>query len=274
MNVASYDNEGNLTSGTYFQKCMKCNGRGKFVSYSGRTLGDCFACKGKGEFERKTSPEARAKAKAKTQRVAKKARTLAENETFFNAKYPEAHTWMCGKAATFAFAGAMLEAVKKYGELTERQMETVERLMKADAERDVVRAAEKAAREANAPTIKTDGLQAAFDHAAAEGLKRLKMRFDGFEISPAKATSANAGALYVKSGQTYLGKIMGGKFLASRDCTPADTQKIAETMADPLAAATAYGKKVGICSCCGRELTDPVSIANGIGPICEANYGF
>ena len=32
-------------------------------------------------------------------------------------------------------------------------------------------------------------------------------------------------------------------------------------------------KKLGICSCCGRYLTNPNSIVLGIGPICAANQG-
>lgn len=35
----------------------------------------------------------------------------------------------------------------------------------------------------------------------------------------------------------------------------------------------AYGMRTGECSCCGRELTNPTSIALGIGPICADNYG-
>lgn len=44
--------------------------------------------------------------------------------------------------------------------------------------------------------------------------------------------------------------------------------------ADPLAAARENGVKTGRCSCCGRPLTDPVSIGFGIGPICrERGFG-
>ena len=43
-----------------------------------------------------------------------------------------------------------------------------------------------------------------------------------------------------------------------------------QAAADPLQAAVAYGRQTGSCSCCGRELTDPVSIFGGIGPICLA----
>jgi hypothetical protein len=28
------------------------------------------------------------------------------------------------------------------------------------------------------------------------------------------------------------------------------------------------------CACCGKELSDPESVARGIGPICADNYGF
>lgn len=35
-----------------------------------------------------------------------------------------------------------------------------------------------------------------------------------------------------------------------------------------------YGRNTGICSCCGRTLTNPESIANGIGPVCAENWGF
>lgn len=41
-----------------------------------------------------------------------------------------------------------------------------------------------------------------------------------------------------------------------------------EIEADPIEAAAKYGKMSGTCGCCGRDLTDPASIALGIGPIC------
>lgn len=44
--------------------------------------------------------------------------------------------------------------------------------------------------------------------------------------------------------------------------------------ADPVAALKAHGIATGSCGCCSRELTDPESIARGIGPICWARGGF
>ncbi len=40
----------------------------------------------------------------------------------------------------------------------------------------------------------------------------------------------------------------------------------------PLERAAELGKLYGICICCGRTLTDETSIANGIGPICQAKW--
>lgn len=42
---------------------------------------------------------------------------------------------------------------------------------------------------------------------------------------------------------------------------------------DPLAAIKAHGIATGSCGCCGRELTDPESIRQGIGPICADKFG-
>lgn len=42
--------------------------------------------------------------------------------------------------------------------------------------------------------------------------------------------------------------------------------------ANPLAAAMKYGKLSGRCCSCGRDLTDPSSIAMGIGPICAEKF--
>lgn len=44
--------------------------------------------------------------------------------------------------------------------------------------------------------------------------------------------------------------------------------------ADPATVIAEHGKATGSCGCCGRELTDPESIARGIGPVCIEQAGF
>ena len=261
-----YTNDGTLIETSYRENCKKCNGRGNFIGWSGQNLGRCFACDGVGYKTFKTAPEARQKARASV--ADRKVREATRNVTWFVEAYPAIHAWLVAKAPTFEFAASLLAAVGKFGELTEKQLEAAERMIAKDAARD----AERAARVSSAPAVVADKLFAAFDKAKAAGLKYPKLRLSALEISPAGATSKNAGALYVKNGETYLGKIADGRFHASRDCGAEQAQAVADAMSDPLAAAVAYGKQTGRCCCCGRELTDPVSVERGIGPICEANF--
>lgn len=44
-------------------------------------------------------------------------------------------------------------------------------------------------------------------------------------------------------------------------------------MEDPETAMIMYGMKLGVCGVCGKTLTNPDSIANGIGPICMNKMG-
>ena len=256
----------------YAETCPKCRGTGSFVSYSGRVLGSCFACKGKGERQFKTNAADRAQ--KRVQAAVRKASAGEQALTSFAAQHPAEASWIDASRATFAFAQSMHDAIQKFGSLTANQLAACTRAV----EKVAARQTERATVVASAPVIDTSKIEAAFAAARSNGLKSLKLRIADLVISPAKATSANAGALYVKSkgsfdDSTYFGKIVGGKFIKSRECDASTEAQIIATAADPLAAAVAYGRATGSCSCCGRELTNKVSIDLGIGPICRAKWG-
>ena len=189
----------------------------------------------------------------------------AEN---FAAKHPAEYAWMIKLAPRFDFAQSMIIAVAKWGSLTERQMDAVRRCMEKDKAREAERA-----NPTPSPSVNVGALNAAFDKALSNGLKRPKMRFEGFSVSLAPATGNNPGALYVKSGDTYLGKVVSGQFFSSRDCDLATKNRVVEIMQNPAEAAIAYGKRTGNCSICGAGLTNEVSINRGIGPICAGKFG-
>ena len=189
--------------------------------------------------------------------------------TIFAEQNPAEWQWIEANPA-FGFATSMRHAIERWGSLTENQMAAVRRCMES-AKR---RAEDRTTREQNAPTVNADPLMAAFDHAKAKGLKYPKMRFEGFSISPAPMTGKNAGALYVKNGEAYLGKIAEGRFFHSRDCNDATMTAVIRVMQNPAEEAIAYGIRTGNCSICGLLLTNAKSIARGIGPICAAKYGF
>lgn len=264
---------------TYFeQTCTKCNGSGRYTfGYVHVRSGECFACKGKGKLTFKTSPSTRAKAKASAQRRAEaKAEIKATTVQEWKDANPSEYAWMATSAERFEFARAMLEALNKFGSLTEKQFATVQRLTVQSQEFMKAREAEKTARIASAPVVTVEAIEVAFNNAKQAGVKRPKLRLDTFVFSPASEKSANVGAIYIKNKEDglYLGKVMNGRLFTSRDCTTEASERIVAVASDPAQAAIAYGKKFGACSVCGRALTDADSIARGIGPVCAENYGF
>lgn len=283
---ASYN--GGKPEGKLFQKpepqtfTKPCNApgcrNGKFISNrTGRVVGNCFRCQGLGTITTKTDT-----AKATAAKAGKKAQQIEA----FKTEYPDVWAWMDG--STFGPAVDMRAKLEKYGSLFDSSIEAARRMI---AKRDEATArieAEKAQRLAGAPIADAAGvdrLKAAFDKAAAYTaskqtdtgmplrLRSPKITIGTITISPAKATSANAGALYVKDAGEYMGKIMGGKFLATRECTDQQRSRILAFIADPKAAAEAYGKETGVCCVCNATLTSKWRLA-GIGPICATKMGW
>lgn len=256
----------------FTEKCAKCRGTGQW-----RPGYPCFKCGGKGQQSFKTSTEARAKAR-------EQASTARANKvTAWAAANPAEAAWITAKESTFAFAASMRDALLKYGDLTDGQTEAVRKCIASDAARAEARATERAERIANAPVADTAGvdrLKEAFDKAIAYSqakgrtLRQPRITLGGVTISPAKATSQNAGALYVKNGQTYLGKISGGRFMATRECDDATQAKVLSFVADPEAAAKAYGQETGTCCICNRTLTAEESMSRFMGPICAEKFGW
>lgn len=264
----------------YEEPCTKCNGSGKFRSYTGRVVGNCFTCKGTGKITFKTSPEARAKSADARERV--KERKLEEQRAKKQQwldQHPAEAEWMIAKAPTFGFAASMLEALVTWGSLTEKQLAAVRRCVAQDLERQ----REKQEIAERAPDINTQALakiDAAFEAALDHDVKFPKMRLDAYIFSLVRSGN-NAGAIYVKRDEKdeygereYLGKIVEGRFFRAFKCTPEDEQRIVAAASDPEAAAIAYGKRLGACSICGRGLTNHESIDRGIGPICASKMGW
>jgi hypothetical protein len=92
-------------------------------------------------------------------------------------------------------------------------------------------------------------------------------------ISPAKATSANPGALYVKGDGNYLGKIANGKFYGTGNCSAAQQEQILKFVADPAEAAKVYGQETGVCCVCNATLRSEWRL-KGIGPVCASKFGW
>jgi hypothetical protein len=265
------------TRRVYRERCGKCGGSGRYNAPSSLGHNSCLACNGVGYKEFKTAPDVRAKQReAADERRQARATKLAEQVNSWTAQNPDIADWLTRNAAKgFEFAQSLLDAVTRYGALTPGQYAAVERCIERDKVRQAQWDAERNARVAQAPTVSIAAIETSLATAKSNGLKFPKLRLADFVFSLASATSANAGSIYVKDNHgEYLGKISGGKLLAVRACSEEAKRSILEVAADPKQAAIAYGKQYGTCACCGRDLTDPASVALGIGPVCASKWGW
>jgi hypothetical protein len=171
------------------------------------------------------------------------------------------------------FAASLINGCRQWGRFSDRQLPWVHKLI------------DRAYQPAPAKAEKLDltAITAMFDHAKGRGLKRMKIRFENeegrrFAVSPAQASSKNAGMLYVKNGDTYLGKItqdgeFKGAYGLDNDAVAQAHAALIEFNRDPAGKAKAYGKLTSTCCFCGLGLEDPRSVMSGYGPICAENYG-
>jgi len=255
------------------ETCGKCSGTGIWTGY-GDWTGDrrCTLCKGVGyrvfKFTKSERDARRQKAVARAER--KQQQTLEA----FAKENPLVWQWMNEQANRFEFAKSMLEAVKKWGKLTEKQLAAATKCAVGSAERKAKWEADRVVAKAQAKEVTVEAIEVAFKAARDAGIKWPRLRLDTFIFSPAGANSANAGAVYIKEGETYLGKVLNGKLFRSRDCSAEQEQRIVDAAHDPKSAAIAYGKKFGSRSACGRELSNQESIDLGIGPVCAGKFGW
>ncbi len=261
----------------YTEPCKKCGGSGRF-----RNFGPCFACKGAGKNTYKTSPEARAKARVRgAEKAHEKVVAKSDSIEAFKAEHPKVWAWLLenerknGTPQAFQFAISLYDSLFEYGSLTEKQLAAAEKCVAA-------REAKRAEKVAAAPMVETAGidrLKLAFDTAKAKAaekgltMKTPRLTIGGIVISPAPAHGKNPGAIYVKQGGEYLGKIADGKFYAVAACDDATKAKIMEFVADPKAAAEAYGQTTGTCCICNATLISKWKL-RGIGPICAERWGW
>jgi hypothetical protein len=253
----------------YKENCKDCGGTGNWIG--GRydsIVRTCFACKGRGFHEFKTSAAERAKNRESARLSAE--RKVQKSIDAFKFDFPAEYEWMVFSAPTFDFAQSMLDSVKKYGSLTEKQLAAVQKCVAKMNERK----AEIRARAESAPEVTVTAIADAFNSAKEKGIKHPRLRLDTFVFTPAPDNGNNAGAIYVKEGEQYLGKVLNGRFLKVRDCNADQESRIIEVSKDPKASAQAYGRRYGNCAVCNRELSQKDSVELGIGPICASRMGW
>lgn len=241
-------------------QCPSCKGSGVFRSYTGRTVGNCFKCKGTKFISKGQAAAAKGKA------------TKLANQQAWHEEHRDLIAGLQDIAEWNNFARDTLDRLAQYGTLHDWVVEKAEKMLVTIAEK---REAKRVEREAARPTIDNiSAVEALFDQAKVKIAKTAIFRTVDITISRAKATGRNPGALYVKSteGGEYLGKIVGGKFTKAYGVTDA-TEALQRVAADPTAEAIKYGRKFKSCCCCGKTLFAPVSVGAVVGPVCAPKWG-
>lgn len=257
----------------FTENCPKCGGSGLYRAPSSHGH-RCFKCNGTGRLTFKQSPEKRAASRVASQakkvaKIEQKRAERAEQAAAFLAANQDIAQWL-DQAGDFGFAVSMRGALAQWGSLTVNQAAACRRL----AEKRTQAAAERTTRENNAQAVNADALEAAFASAAKTN-KRVALWIGSVRIAPAKPGSKWEGSLYVvdRGSDSYLGRVTAGKFVPSRDGSAREAEMLS-ILADPKAAAVKHGKLTGACAVCNRTLTDAVSVAAGIGPICATKMGW
>jgi len=263
------------TTPDFAERCPKCRGTGRFISYSGRAMGECFACKGNGSKTFKTSPETRAAARQRT--AVAKAGVVADHQAELKwlsdtltrrDRLPEGYATMLADFQTRLLAGHAL---------SDNQMAVIAKGMARSAQWAQERQ-QKASEQAVA-------LDVTAIRAVLQTRKKVMVALFTFSLAPAHGN--NPGAIYVKDNGQYVGKIPAGAstFAPGRDFDQSRLPALVEAMADPAAAVKADAARRAQllledpamtipCGCCGLTLSNPESIARGIGPICAGKWGF
>ena len=120
-------------------------------------------------------------------------------------------------------------------------------------------------------------LEQLFADAVVAGYAKPTLRTLNFKYKQAPSHGRNPGAIYITEIGTsvYVGKVFNGAVqlisIYNRDRMLAE---ICETVENPQVAAVKFGHQTGQCSICGRRLDNKISIALGIGPICNEKFGW
>ena len=153
-----------------------------------------------------------------------------------------------------------------------------ERLDQCEAAKRL-RAVERERQEQTAPKIDLLPIAEFLKAAQVRGLKRPKLRVlhtDGrseLRLSITH-TGANPGSVAVVVQDLFVGCVRPSGSTTGELSTKTDLQEhLLRVARNPVQAAQEYAALMGLCSFCGKPLTDAGSVEVGYGPVCARHWG-
>ena len=180
----------------------------------------------------------------------------------FKSENKGVFAWLQAHSSSNSFAGSLFDQLLERGTLSENQIAAVRRNI------------EKSDRVGNSNVVVAN-VVARIDALKAQGLSKIAVTVGGYKIY----TPDNGGdQLYIKIGGRYIGKLVEGVFKPAGAAQKVDAENLVAIAKlndeELIARIVEEGKKTGTCGICSRTLTDPDSIAAGIGPVCAGRVGF
>ena len=205
---------------------------------------------------------------------------VRENADLINSLY-DIRSWN-------SFASSLLSQAEAGRIWSDRQISSAEDMVfKIETKKaeEALAAAEEAQQEGPAVSLRPSYPKLAETFLrAADALRWPKLRLstesgDPVVLSLAGPNSRNAGHINVTDGGGYgVGTFFGtitpnGESRLNNRAGAEVLAVLAAYNADPAAEGKVQGLRTGRCMCCGRELTNQVSVELGIGPICAEKWG-
>lgn len=198
-----------------------------------------------------------------------------QNQKFvqFKVDHPRVWEWLQYSNGNFSFS--LKQRLQRTGELTQGQIDKVNEIIAGEELKKVQQQVKVEQQNALAPNVGDGAVKIiqVFKRAREQGLKKPSLLTEAFEFSYAPEHGRNPGWLYVtnRTDSAYRGKIdPEGRYHGNMQGDELGLLK--KVMENPMEEAINFGKRFGICSCCGRELSNPESVELGIGPICRTKF--
>jgi hypothetical protein len=324
--------------------CLRCNGSGQWVNpRNAMDVRPCFGCR-PGGFRGRPRRYGFPATNTNPVAVAGLPRGVAAVD-LFRTSHPAECAWLESNMATNDFAQSLLLGIRRYGNLTPRQLAAVQRNLPATpvvvnaaaavdaggcanlepvtvddmaaagfegdsaaiAAETPMQQAVRVSAEFNRPlppappplTFDVSRVLAAMDAAKASGLIKVRLTIGNFELrlsgerftrgpglimvyysAMASRVAREHRRAYRFGSPDYIGYIKrDGTFMPRAgqlvgNMLPGIIDGLQNIFADPQAASRAHGLDYGFCGCCRRLLTDPVSVMQGIGPVCVERFGW
>lgn len=171
-----------------------------------------------------------------------------------------------------AFANDLMNGYRRYGRLSPRQMEWVEKLiLLATAPPQAATSEEHSQRIPGFKCVE-DLLYHAAAHIQFPCIRLQTEKGQRIQLRPRKGERAVTVHVGDSRG-VCRDEVLDTSYLRYLSDLTDVMNTLHEMAAHPLETAILYGKKFKSCCFCGISLTDPRSLVVGYGPICAGNYG-